>query len=134
MTELSSSAPEGLILKTEFLTVDEEQVLLGELRQLEMERVYFHGVFARRTVAHFGHRYGYSGRGLTPTASVPDWLEPIRQRAASWIATEAGDLAEVLIPAIRSAPASAGTATLPYSPRSSGFHLQGRASCGFGRW
>lgn len=93
----SPDPPVGLRLDARFVTPEEEATLLQHLRPLLLEPVVMRGVEARRTVLHFGLRYGYTARELTETLPVPDWLRDLQDRCAAWIGRESADLAEVLV-------------------------------------
>jgi alkylated DNA repair protein (DNA oxidative demethylase) len=57
-----------------------------------------HGVVAKRTARHFGLDYDYERRGVIEEADpVPDWLLPVRARAAELAALEPEELVEVLV-------------------------------------
>ena len=56
------------------------------------------GVVARRTAKHYGLDYDYERRTPVPAAEpVPEWLEPVRERAAELAAVEPSELVEVLV-------------------------------------
>ncbi len=55
-----------------------------------------HGQAARRTVAHFGYRYGYDARTVEPGLALPSELEWVRYRAGSVAGVDAARLVEVL--------------------------------------
>jgi alkylated DNA repair protein (DNA oxidative demethylase) len=78
-----SQPPEGLVYRPDFLDPDEERGLLAHLGALELGPVIMHGVAARRTVAHFGYRYGYQSWHLEPGPPLPDFLGGLRQRCAA---------------------------------------------------
>jgi DNA oxidative demethylase len=57
-----------------------------------------HGVVARRTARHFGVDYDYERRGLIETADpIPEWILPVRARAAELARLEPEELVEVLV-------------------------------------
>ena len=89
--------PEGFRYESSFLTLDDERELLGRIAQLEFSRVEMRGGVAKRRTVHFGWTYGYDARTSEPGAPIPDWLLPIRGRAASWADLDAGALAEALV-------------------------------------
>jgi alkylated DNA repair protein (DNA oxidative demethylase) len=55
------------------------------------------GQVARRRVAHFGWRYGYATWRIEPGPPLPDFLGPLRLRAAALAGGKPSDLAEVLV-------------------------------------
>jgi DNA oxidative demethylase len=75
--------PRGLRYVPEFLDADEEQRLLTEIERLRFEPVRMHGIEARRRVVHFGTRYQFDSRDVTPTLPIPDFLQPLYERAAA---------------------------------------------------
>ena len=56
-----------------------------------------HGVESKRTVAHFGWDYDYTGWSVSPGDPVPGCLEPLRARAALFAGLEAEMLEQVLV-------------------------------------
>jgi alkylated DNA repair protein (DNA oxidative demethylase) len=57
-----------------------------------------HGVVAKRTAKHYGLDYDYERRGVTEAAEpVPDWILPIRAKAAAMAELDPEELVEVLV-------------------------------------
>jgi DNA oxidative demethylase len=81
----------------DFIRADEERALLAELERLDLENVEMHGVIAKRTVAHFGLRYGYESWTLEAAPPLPSFLYPLRARCASLIDVAPEAFAEVLV-------------------------------------
>jgi alkylated DNA repair protein (DNA oxidative demethylase) len=76
--------PEGLVYQQEFLTPDEEIALLQRFDTLAFQPIVMKGVVARRTALRYGLGYDYDRRTATPDAPpLPDWLVPVRDRAAA---------------------------------------------------
>jgi DNA oxidative demethylase len=92
-----AAAPPGFRYVPDFVSADEERALLGELDGLAYREVRMHGVAARRTVIHYGWDYGYDTWAVTPAAPVPDFLTPLRQRAAGLVELPADALEQVLV-------------------------------------
>jgi alkylated DNA repair protein (DNA oxidative demethylase) len=92
-----SEEPEGLVLRPELLTIDEEADLLGRLDGLRFDPIVMHGQAARRTARHYGLGYDYESRSPQPGEPVPAWLEPVRRRAADLAGEAPDDLVEVLV-------------------------------------
>jgi DNA oxidative demethylase len=89
--------PEGLVYRPELLSEAEERALLQELERLELHEIRMHGVVAKRTARHFGVDYDYERRSAVQEAEpIPDWLVPVRERAAELAAVEPEELAEIL--------------------------------------
>ncbi len=89
--------PDGLLYQPDFLDEDEERDLVGAFEAWEFSEVRMHGQVAKRTVVHFGYRYGYESWGLVPTEPLPPSLEWLRDRAAALIGIDPADIAETLV-------------------------------------
>src|SRR4051812_29725425 len=74
--------PEGFSYYPDLVSVVEEQVLIEHIAALEFSEVRMHGVTAKRRVAHFGWIYGYESWRLARGSHIPDFLLPLRERAA----------------------------------------------------
>ena len=84
--------------RPELLDEAEERVLLDELERLEFHEIHMHGVVAKRTARHFGVDYDYERRAAVREAeAVPDWLLPVRERAAELAGVAPEELAEILV-------------------------------------
>jgi alkylated DNA repair dioxygenase AlkB len=79
------------------LSVEEEAALLAVLAPLRFDPIVLHGQPARRTARHFGLDYDYEARTPQPGAPVPDWLLPVRTRAAELAGREPEELVEILV-------------------------------------
>jgi alkylated DNA repair dioxygenase AlkB len=89
--------PSGFVYQPEFISVDEEQALLAEIRKIEFDDVKMHGVVAKRRVAHFGVSYHYDSANISPAVPIPEFVLPLRARVAEFAARDAGEFAEVLV-------------------------------------
>jgi alkylated DNA repair dioxygenase AlkB len=67
------------------------------VQDLEFSSVEMHGQVARRRVSHFGWRYGYSTTQIAPAAALPEFLLPLRGRAAALTGVEPEALVEVIV-------------------------------------
>jgi alkylated DNA repair protein (DNA oxidative demethylase) len=92
-----SETPEGLVYRPDVLTADEERELLGILESLRFDPIVIRGQAARRTARHFGLDYDYEARTPEPGEPVPDWLLPVRARAAELAGVEPDELVEILV-------------------------------------
>jgi alkylated DNA repair dioxygenase AlkB len=97
MPRSPSEQPDGVILRPELLTVDEEAELLERLGDLRFDPIVMHGQAARRTARHYGLGYDYESRTPQPGEPVPEWLLPARERAADLADEDPEDLVEVLV-------------------------------------
>ena len=92
-----SEEPEGLVLRPDLLTVDEEDELLVRMGDLRFDPIVMHGQEARRTARHYGLGYDYESRAPRPGEPIPDWLLPVRRRAADLASESPEDLVEALV-------------------------------------
>ena len=74
--------PEGLAYAPEFVSPAEEQALIARLETLEFKPFEFQGFVGKRRTVSFGWSYRFDGSGLAPADPIPDWLLPLRARAA----------------------------------------------------
>jgi len=89
--------PEGLVYRPELLGRDEERETLEVLEQLRFDPIVMHGQAAKRTARHYGLDYDYESRTPLPGEAVPEWLLPVRARAAELAGHEPEELVEILV-------------------------------------
>jgi DNA oxidative demethylase len=92
-----SEEPEGLVYLPDLLTVDEEAEVLDVLASLRFDPIVMHGQPAKRTARHFGLDYDYEARTPQPGEPLPDWILPVRERAAELAGHDPDELVEVLV-------------------------------------
>ena len=76
--------PEGLVYREDFVDAEEEQALIERLAELPFRPFEFQGFLGKRETVSFGWSYRFDGSGLTPAEPIPDWLQPLRARAAAF--------------------------------------------------
>ena len=94
---VATEAPSGLVLEPELIDEAEERRLLDGFAALDFQPVVIRGQTSLRTAAHFGLRYGYENRRLTPGDPLPPLLEPLRRRAAELAGVEPELLVQALV-------------------------------------
>jgi alkylated DNA repair dioxygenase AlkB len=87
----------GFTYQPELISREEEQALVAAIQRLTFGTVVFRGVEARRRVAQFGWDYAFGSRTATPTDPAPEFLFPLRARAATLAGIDPLALEEVLI-------------------------------------
>jgi alkylated DNA repair dioxygenase AlkB len=75
--DASSSAPEGLRLIDDFVTLDVEQQLIRRVAALPLQPFQFGPFEGKRRVASFGFRYDYQLQKLEQAHPIPAWLSQI---------------------------------------------------------
>jgi alkylated DNA repair dioxygenase AlkB len=89
--------PEGLMFKSDFLTIQEERDLFALLQTLPFYEFNLHGVAAKRRVLHFGLRYALESRMLSTAPEIPSQFEPIRRRAAAFAGIAPDEFSQILV-------------------------------------
>jgi alkylated DNA repair dioxygenase AlkB len=77
-----SELPDGMRYATDVITTQEEETLLNALSSLLFKEFEFHGFLGKRRVISFGWHYDFNGGGLRQTEELPEFLLPVRERAA----------------------------------------------------
>jgi len=91
------AAPEGFAYRADFVSAAEADVLTARLAELPFEPFQFRGYEGRRRVHSFGWRYDFTGPGLVRAEPMPDWLWPVRDRAAAFAGLPPDAFQHVLI-------------------------------------
>lgn len=91
------SSPSGFAYWPEEISRAEESAWMCQLKALPFKPFEFHGYLGKRRIVSFGWRYDYAGRALRASEPVPDFLEPLRERAAAVAGIDALHLQQVLV-------------------------------------
>ena len=89
--------PPGLIYRPDFLSGPEETALLDRVRALPFAAVDFHGYTAHRRTVSFGWEYTFAGERLDKAGEIPEFLLPLRERAAAFAGLAPRELEHVLV-------------------------------------
>jgi alkylated DNA repair dioxygenase AlkB len=89
--------PEGFRYAPELITPVEEQELLERIRALPFKPFEFQGYTGKRRVVSFGWKYDFTERKLEPRDDIPDFLLPLREKAAAFAEIPAADLQQALV-------------------------------------
>jgi alkylated DNA repair dioxygenase AlkB len=87
----------GFSYRPEFLDQAEEDALLTHVRNLSFREFEFHGYTGKRRVVSFGWKYDFSGQKLREAEEIPEFLLPLRIRAASLAKLEPEAFEQVLV-------------------------------------
>jgi alkylated DNA repair dioxygenase AlkB len=82
---------------TDLLTPQQEEALLHVLPSLPFKEFEFHGFLGKRRVASFGWHYDFNGAGLRLAEALPDFLLPLRERAARFAGVDSAALEHALL-------------------------------------
>jgi len=76
--------PEGLRYVPGLISPGEERALFDKLPGLPFKEFEFHGFLGKRRTVSFGWHYDFNGGGLKHADALPDFLKPLRRRAAEF--------------------------------------------------
>ena len=76
-------APAGLVYAPDFIGMEEERMLAERIAALPFKPFEFHGFTGNRRTVSFGMHYAFDGSGLREAEPIPEWLRPLRARAAT---------------------------------------------------
>lgn len=90
--------PEGLRYQPELITPTNEELLIARVSELPFKEFEFHGYLGKRRVVSFGWQYEFSGAGkLSKADDIPEFLLPVRERAAAFAGLKPDQLQHVLV-------------------------------------
>ena len=89
--------PRGLEHVDEFVSASEEAALLENMRPLAFKPFSFQGWLGNRETISFGWRYDFNDSRMHEAPAIPDFLLPLRARAASWAGLAPGQLEQALV-------------------------------------
>jgi alkylated DNA repair protein (DNA oxidative demethylase) len=98
-TDLFATAPslDGLSQADEIVTPDEELELIAAIDAAGLSPFRYHGWEGKRLTASYGWRYDFDDASFRPGDPIPDWLLPLRARAAGYAGLEPEALAQALL-------------------------------------
>ncbi|MBV9929388.1 MAG: alpha-ketoglutarate-dependent dioxygenase AlkB [Alphaproteobacteria bacterium] len=89
--------PEGLRYATALLDAGGEEALVRRMREVPFAAFAFHGFEGKRRTHSYGWHYVFDGSGLQAAEPIPDWLLPLRDKAARWAGLAPERLEHVLL-------------------------------------
>jgi alkylated DNA repair protein (DNA oxidative demethylase) len=87
----------GLQYCDDVITADEEAELVGCLGRLDLAPFKFHGWLGNRKTHSFGWRYDFDDASFMPADPLPEWLLPLRAKAADFARVAPRDFIHALI-------------------------------------
>jgi alkylated DNA repair dioxygenase AlkB len=87
----------GLSYLQDLVSPGEEQALLDRISAVPVSPFRFQGWEGKRQTASFGWRYDFDDASFGPTEPIPDFLLPLRERAAAFAGLPSRDLVQVLL-------------------------------------
>ncbi len=129
-----AALPNGLLLAPDFIDPLEERELLRRVRALPMHEARFKQFTARRRVASFGGSYDFETNALGPAPPIPAWLEPLRAKAAAWLAVPPAELTHAMVSEYRPGTPLGWHRDVPQFELVFGVSLAGPARMRFRPW
>ncbi len=87
----------GLVLREAVIAPHEERALIASIDALELSPFRFQGWLGKRLTSSFGWRYDFDTRHFGPTDPIPEWLLPLRERAARFAGLAPEELVQALV-------------------------------------
>jgi len=87
----------GLRYDEDLISEAEEKTILDRLMTLELAPFRFHGFVGNRKTQSFGWRYDFDDASFTKTEAIPEWLQPVRERAARIAGVQPHNFVHVLL-------------------------------------
>ena len=87
----------GLAYREAVISAADEGALVEHLVAADLSPFRFHGWLGNRKTASFGWRYDFDDASFAPTEPIPNWLEPLREKAAAFAGLEPEDFVHVLL-------------------------------------
>ena len=87
----------GLAYREEFITADEEGALIAAIEAIDLSPFKFQGWTGKRLTRTFGWRYDFDDRSFAPVDPLPEWLLPLRDRAAAFADLPPGQFVHALV-------------------------------------
>jgi DNA oxidative demethylase len=98
MTDLFGQTPlPGFDYAEALIAPAEEEALIAGLDAAGLAPFRFQGWLGKRLTASFGWRYDFDDASFRETEAIPDWLAPLRGRAAEFAGLPADALVHVLL-------------------------------------
>jgi alkylated DNA repair dioxygenase AlkB len=74
----------GLRYEDALIDAAEERALTERLGGIDLAPFRFHGWLGNRKTQSFGWRYDFEDASFAPAEPLPDWLDPLRRKAAAF--------------------------------------------------
>jgi alkylated DNA repair dioxygenase AlkB len=89
--------PQGMRYLPALISAGEEGALLQKLPALTFKEFEFQGFLGKRRTVSFGWHYDFNGGGLKQAGQLPEFLMPLRKRAAEFASLDPAALEHALV-------------------------------------
>ena len=97
LLEPPSTLPEGFLYRPELISDAEEAELIAQFAGLPFREFEFHGYYGKRRTVSFGLHYDFGYMKVHESGPMPDFLLPLRDRAAGFAEIGAAALRHALV-------------------------------------
>jgi alkylated DNA repair dioxygenase AlkB len=87
----------GLRYEEDLIGEAEEKGLVEHLARAELAPFRFHGWLGNRKTQSFGWRYDFEDASFSPAEPIPEWVQPLREKAANFAGLRPDDFVHVLL-------------------------------------
>lgn len=87
----------GFAYRDELIDPPAEARLRDAIERLDLAPFRFQGWTGKRLTKTFGWRYDFDDRSFAPVEPIPDWLRPLRDRAAGFVRISPPEFVHALI-------------------------------------
>ena len=87
----------GLAQTDAIVTPGEERMLIASIDAATLSPFRFHQWLGKRLTATYGWSYDFDDGSFTPAEAIPDWLLPLRAKAARFAGLAPDELAQALL-------------------------------------
>ena len=94
---IEPSYPEGFSYVQNFISAEEEELLLEEISRTELHQFQFQGYEAKRRVASFGYDYNFENGSLIKGSIIPPAFAPLIQKVSQKTSITSERFAELLV-------------------------------------
>jgi alkylated DNA repair dioxygenase AlkB len=89
--------PDGFRYRPDLLSEADERRMVADIERLPFKEFEFHGFSGKRRVVSFGWKYDFTEVKLRQAEPIPDFLLPIRDKAARFAGLDREALEHVLV-------------------------------------
>ena len=93
----TAPGPPGLSLVDGSVMPEEEATLIAAIDKVALSPFRYQGWLGKRLTASFGWRYDFEEASFAPAEPIPDWLLPLRDKAARFAGLRPDALVQALL-------------------------------------
>lgn len=97
LMEPPATLPAGFVYRPGVVSAEEEAELVARFAALPFREFEFHGYLGKRRTVSFGRHYDFTDMTVRKTDPIPDFLTPLRDKAAAFAGLEPAALPHALV-------------------------------------